>query len=60
MFRGVLWIQLISVSCASLACGRFGSLLGFAEATEKDLDFEILLNTAVDFRKWLRFPREGA
>ncbi|KPB06636.1 hypothetical protein AAV98_02310 [Bacillus sp. CHD6a] len=36
------------------------SLLGYAEATEKDLDFEILLNTAVDFRKWLRFPRGAA
>ncbi|KPB04465.1 hypothetical protein AAV98_11060 [Bacillus sp. CHD6a] len=30
------------------------------EATEKDLDFKILLNTAVDFRKWLRFPRGAA
>ncbi|KPB05199.1 hypothetical protein [Bacillus sp. CHD6a] len=36
------------------------SLVGYAQATKKDLDYEILLNTAVDFRKWLRFPREGA
>ncbi|WP_404432464.1 hypothetical protein [Sutcliffiella horikoshii] len=27
------------------------------EATEKVLDFIFWLNTAVDFRKWLRFPR---
>jgi len=33
------------------------TLLLYSEATEKVLDFTFWFNTAVDFRKWLRFPR---
>jgi hypothetical protein len=45
---------------ASLSAGRCLSLLTSFEATEKVIDFRFFLATAVDFRKWLRFPRGAA